>query len=88
MIGPSSQESRSVELVVTKSWLVWSLVVFSALLGFMFWMLFQWGVFGSAPESQDGTKLVAAVLALLGTVLTGALTFMGLFTPPGATGAY
>lgn len=72
-----SQERNPPSLVVTGWWLILTGIAFSMFLGFIIWLLVQWDLLQGTPTG-DGTKLIAAVLALVGTVLAGALTFIGL----------
>ena len=64
-------------LKVTGWWLFWTAVVSLMLLGFMFWLLYQWGGF-DRRTAADGAKLTAGVLGVVGTRLTAAVTFGGL----------
>lgn len=74
-MSEEAQKGSATSLKVSPLWLVWTAVIFLMLLGFMFWLLFQGGVFGGAA---DGGKLTAGVLAVAGTVLTASITFVGL----------
>lgn len=65
------------DLTVTKWWLVWTAIGFLVLMTLMILLLNRWGLLDEQP-TPDGTSLLAAVLSLVGTGLTGSLTFVGL----------
>lgn len=76
-MSEEARKGNATSLKVTGWWFFWTAVAFLMLLGFMFWLLFQWGGFGGTATA-DGAKLAAGILAVVGTVLTASVTFVGL----------
>ena len=72
-----TKKGRATSLKVTGWWLLGTGLGFLALLGFMFWLLYQWVGF-EKTATTDGATLAAGVLAVIGTLLTGSVTFVGL----------
>jgi len=62
--------------IATLRWLIGTVVAFSILLGLAGLLLWRWGLLKEDPNG-DSTRLIAAVLILVGTVVTGAITFIG-----------